>query len=298
MTETDIDIALFSSEAHRLFLVQLKAKAVTQPGNAALAWRIAQIHRALGEFDDALHYYCAVQQAEPGHPEASYFIDLLSGKGGNTPLNTCGSLAPPFIRFENFLDARMQEALWQATTEQLPELHPSVVEEYGVVGLHQNTRRSHSNRAGQRIRDIFYQRVAELVERHDIIGKLEISNLDAVRDLQISLIAYGDGDYFKAHRDSGTMPNNRLRELSFVYHFFREPKRFSGGALYLYDAGQVAGEIAQVNNFTCLHPVNNSITFFPSRALHEVTPIECASKNPIDGRFAITGWALRPEDNH
>lgn len=296
MSETIFETLPGSPAVQRQLLAQIKAREAGQPDNLRLMWRIAQAHRALGEFGHALQYYRAVLQADPGHNEARYFIALLSGEATGAPLNSCRSLAPPYLRFNDFLDGAERQALWQATEELLPTLHESAVEEYGTVGLNKETRRSHSSHASPRIREIFHQRAAEWAERHGIIGKLGIPHLDSIRKLQISLIAYGDGDYFKAHRDTGTTSSNHRRELTFVYHFFREPRRFEGGELYLYDAGLKDEEADAVNGCTCFEPVNNSIVFFPSRALHEVRPVRCTSTDPLDGRFAIAGWALRPED--
>ncbi|HZW26305.1 MAG TPA: 2OG-Fe(II) oxygenase [Gallionella sp.] len=276
-------------------LAQLESRNQTQPGNPKLLWQIAQTYRALGKFEQALHSYRAFLQIVPDHPEARYFVTLLTGEGNGASLDSCDSLASPFLRFENFLNEAAQNELWQATAELLPTLHASVVEEYGVVGLSRDTRRSSSNDAGPSIRSIFHERVAALVKRHRIIERLGIQNLDSVQDLQMSLIAYGDGDYFKPHRDAGDIAINRLRELTFVYHFFREPQRFSGGELCLFDAGLVNGGIGLINNFSCFEPRHNSILFFPSRALHEVRSIQCSSIDPLDGRFAIAGWALRRE---
>lgn len=297
MTEITTEVLSASPKVLRQFLVKLLARNEAQPGNPKLLWQLAQTQRALGEFEQALYHYRVFLQIEPAHPEARYFIALLSGEAGDMPLNSCSSQAPPFLRFESFLNEAAQNALWQAAEELLPTLHASVVEEYGAVGLNRDTRRSTSNDAGPLIRSIFHERVADLVKQHHIIKRLNIQKLDSVQDLQMSLIAYGDGDYFKPHRDAGGTSSNRLRELTFVYHFFREPRRFGGGELCLLDAGLMDNEFGRANSFTCLEPRNNSILFFPSGALHEVRPIQCASPDPLDGRFAIAGWALRREKN-
>ena len=295
MTEIATEELSASPMVLRQFQVQLAARNEARPGNPKLLWQLAQTHRALGEFEQALYHYRAILQIEPAHPEARYFVALLSGEVGDLPLNTCGSQAPPFLRFENFLDEAAQNAMWQATETLLPTLQPSVVEEYGAVSLNRITRRSSSNDAGSHIRALLHEKVADLVKCHHIIERLSVRNLESVQDLQMSLIAYADGDYFKPHRDAGGTSSNRLRELTFVYHFFREPKRFSGGELCLFDAGLTDDEFGRANSFTCFEPLNNSILFFPSGALHEVRSIQCPSADPLDQRFAIAGWALRRE---
>lgn len=281
----------------RQFLVQLKARVSLQPDNVRLLWQIAQTFRALGEFEQALHYYNSCLNFEPDHQEARYFTALLSGKDNSVPLNFCKSLAPPFLRFENFLSDEALAVLWQATEDLLSRLNPSVVSQNNWIGLNQELRRSLSTNADPRIRAIFHDLVEDTVKQYNIIKRLGIPNLTSMQSLQMSLIAYGNGDYFKPHRDVGkTTTNNRLRELTFVYHFFRIPKRFSGGELHLYDAGLDDEECCQSNNLTRFEPIHNSILFFPSKALHEVRHIQCESNDPLDGRFAVTGWALRSEE--
>lgn len=295
MTESVEKLALTSPSVLRQFLAKLEARALLQPGNPRLMWQIAQTFRSLGEFEQALHYYNAFLEIEPEHREARYFISLLGKEGCDSPLNYNDSLAPPFLRLENFLDEGAQNSLWQATEALMPKLHPSAVGEKAGVVINPLVRRSLSSETIPAIRAIFQDRVKETVVRHNILERLGIGKLSVVDTLQMSLISYGDGDYFKPHTDSGYAPGSRLRELTFVYHFFKLPKRFRGGELHLFDAGRGNDATIQIKNLSCFEPVNNSILFFPSDALHEVSPIRCDSADPLCGRFAIAGWALRSE---
>jgi Rps23 Pro-64 3,4-dihydroxylase Tpa1-like proline 4-hydroxylase len=54
-----------------------------------------------------------------------------------------------------------------------------------------------------------------------------------VGQIEMQITASGDGDYFRLHSDSDA---KSTREISFVYYFHREPRRFSGGELRLYQS--------------------------------------------------------------
>ena len=96
------------------------------------------------------------------------------------------------------------------------------------------------------------------------------------------------GDYFKLHEDNtrGCPPT---RELSYVYYFHREPKRFEGGELLLYS---LPGESASVTPER-VAPSQNTIVFFASARPHEVSPVTCATGAFSDGRFTLNGWIHR-----
>ena len=66
------------------------------------------------------------------------------------------------------------------------------------------------------------------------------------------------------------------------------PKRpFAGGDLLLHDAGRAGGGPAGA--FSRIDPLCDSIVFFPSDCLHEVTPVACGAGFG-DGRFTVNGW--------
>jgi len=107
--------------------------------------------------------------------------------------------------------------------------------------------------------------------------------------LEMQMTAHNDGDYFKLHNDNGSA-DTADRGISYVYYCNREPKRFTGGALRLYDSRVENGYWVAADSFHMIEPLNNSIVFFVSRLLHEVLPIRCASGHFADSRFTINGW--------
>ena len=102
-----------------------------------------------------------------------------------------------------------------------------------------------------------------------------------------------DGDFYKTHNDNGS-PEVRLRELTYVYYFHFEPKRFHGGELQVY-VNDFADESLELPDECSLFvpPTHNMIVFFDSRRKHQVLPVRTASPAFEDARFTVNGWIKR-----
>ena len=115
----------------------------------------------------------------------------------------------------------------------------------------------------------------------------------AVEQIQLSLIAYNDGDFYREHvdtepsRDRADVERVGDRVLSAVYYFHREPKAYSGGALRLHAFNPAS------DRFEDVAPEQNSLIAFASFARHEVRPVICPSRRFEDSRFAINCWVRR-----
>jgi Rps23 Pro-64 3,4-dihydroxylase Tpa1-like proline 4-hydroxylase len=105
--------------------------------------------------------------------------------------------------------------------------------------------------------------------------------------IEIQVTASNDGDYFRLHQD--TSPDD-TRELSFVYFFYREPRRFSGGELRIYPSRVSDGRLTSADHAHTLSPRQDSIVFFPSNNQHEILPVRVPSRTFADSRFTINGW--------
>jgi Rps23 Pro-64 3,4-dihydroxylase Tpa1-like proline 4-hydroxylase len=102
---------------------------------------------------------------------------------------------------------------------------------------------------------------------------------------QIELVAHGDGAFYLPHTD--TYPGDEYapggrRRLSMVYYLHRQPRRFTGGRLRLFDLG---GEQSIM-----IEPTHDSLLVFPSSARHEVEAISCPDGAFGGGRFAVNIW--------
>jgi Rps23 Pro-64 3,4-dihydroxylase Tpa1-like proline 4-hydroxylase len=110
----------------------------------------------------------------------------------------------------------------------------------------------------------------------------------AVRgDVQVSIVAYGDGGHYARHVDvfTGADAGSTPREVTFVGYFFREPRRFTGGALRLFD---IFGD-DQVD----IEPSCGLVAAFPAWLPHQVLPVACPDGGFADSRFAVNIWVLR-----
>jgi len=109
-------------------------------------------------------------------------------------------------------------------------------------------------------------------------------------EIEVSIVAYGDGDRYVRHIDTYTGPaaSGPPREITFVGYFFREPRRFTGGALRLFD---VRGR-----EHVDIDPACGLVTAFPSWLPHEVLPVACPNGDFADSRFAVNIWVL--QDQH
>lgn len=102
---------------------------------------------------------------------------------------------------------------------------------------------------------------------------------------QLELVAHGHGAFYGPHTDTYTgdeyTPGGR-RRMTMVYYLHRQPQRFTGGRLRLFDLG---GEQSIE-----IEPTHDSLLVFPSSARHEVESISCPDGAFGDGRFAVNIW--------
>jgi len=112
--------------------------------------------------------------------------------------------------------------------------------------------------------------------------------------VEAQITASGEGDFFRWHTDNGH-PAITTRELTFVYFFHREPKRFRGGELRIYDSRMENGSCVPTQNYRAIVPCQNQIVFFFSSLAHEITPVECPTGAFVDSRFTVNGWFHRTE---
>ncbi len=102
---------------------------------------------------------------------------------------------------------------------------------------------------------------------------------------QMEMVAHGDGAFYQPHTD--TYPGDEYapggrRRMTMVYYLHRQPRRFTGGRLRLFDLG---GEQSIM-----IEPTHDSLLVFPSSARHEVERISCPDGTFGDGRFAVNIW--------
>jgi hypothetical protein len=109
----------------------------------------------------------------------------------------------------------------------------------------------------------------------------------AIGAKEVRIRTYRSGNFFEVHRDN-SIPDTASRRVSFVYFFHREPRRYTGGDLLLFDTSADSRRYS-ITSFTRIVPVDNAIVLFPSRFYHAVVPVQCSSSDPGDNRFVING---------
>lgn len=145
-----------------------------------------------------------------------------------------------------------------------------------------------------RIQDLMLARIKTVLpEVLDELGMAEF----AIRDVEAQMTASNEGDFFRFHNDNGG-DAVQSRYLTFVYFFHREPRAFAGGDLRIHDAhlddSRLEGDhYLSEGTYQTIVPRQNQIVFFPCELMHEITAVECASRQFADSRFTLNGWLRR-----
>jgi Rps23 Pro-64 3,4-dihydroxylase Tpa1-like proline 4-hydroxylase len=108
-------------------------------------------------------------------------------------------------------------------------------------------------------------------------------------NVERQLHVHREGDFFGQHSDNGE-GDVETRRVSAVYYFHQLPKRFEGGALYLYDELDHGYWREVALSCTALEPLDNSLVFFPSGTYHEVQPVRLRDDAFSASRFTVTFW--------
>jgi len=111
-------------------------------------------------------------------------------------------------------------------------------------------------------------------------------------DVEVQMTASNDGDYFRRHSDNG-QELDADREITFVYFFHREPRKFRGGELRIYDSRWQDGRFVSSLNYRGVVPQQNQLVVFASCLEHEITLVECPTREFADSRFTVNGWFHR-----
>jgi Rps23 Pro-64 3,4-dihydroxylase Tpa1-like proline 4-hydroxylase len=110
-----------------------------------------------------------------------------------------------------------------------------------------------------------------------------------IAHVECQITASKHGDFFLSHTDNGA-PEVASREITFVYFFHREPKKFSGGELRIYDSLWENDHYVPTANYRTIVPEQNQLILFPSALAHEITRVDCPSGTFADSRFTVNGW--------
>lgn len=199
----------------------------------------------------------------------------------------------PYHQYHDFLGREHEQALFDYAIENEPRFEASTL----VGGVIDEERRR-----SQRLTEVglpgrqFEARIRGMAP--DLFAKTGTAPFD-IEYVELEIAAHGDGAHFAVHTDipfgwgrsplGGDKSGTQDRIISLVYYFYREPRGFEGGALWLHRFGSSS----EPGDYVEIRPIRNSLLVFPSWATHEVRPVQCPSNKFSDYRFAVNCWLCR-----
>ena len=260
----------------------LRRRLAADPRDMDALWKLAETHRRQGNFAAARSLYRCLRGCGPDPRKAAWLHAVLSGNGPPEPAP--GGIWPaPFVRMTNFLASGECDRLLALGIAGQERFAPAKVGSEGRVRPKVRITLEADGRTMAEVTPRIAPKILSLVP--EILVRLRMDGIGRY-DVKLRMRVYIDGGFYVEHSD-----NNRShlrRKISFVYFLHREPHRFSGGDLLLYDTSANTGA-GSSKGFSRFVPLRNSIVFFPSGCWHQVTPVQCGTDDFGDGRWVVNG---------
>ncbi len=202
-----------------------------------------------------------------------------------TAANASRTLRSPHLVIDDFLSREAADTMLAQMIAAEAHFVPSVIGDDDMRRVDEGYRSSRrlSGRCGVDLKPL-----AEAIDaRLDAFcAGVGINPFSVVRR-ELSVVAHGDGDFYKPHIDTrtGASDDGSVRVVSCVYYLHRAPRAFSGGELAIHP---IAGDAPPV----LIEPVHNRLVIFPSFIPHEVLATR-ASDAFADCRFSVNCWLRR-----
>ena len=206
-------------------------------------------------------------------------------------ISTCHEMTLSARKINDFLEPNEVNRILDYALARTAEFAPSEVESETGVRLDPTYRQSRTIFDLDEIWGIFEHRLRTLIPY--VRKELAIAWFP-LDEIERQLTAHQEGGFFAVHTDNGGSESD-TRRVTAVFHFYREPKRFSGSELCLYDAIEQNGIRVPGVRSECLAPINNSVVFFARDVYHAVSPVYLPTADFVDSRFAVTMWARTGE---
>jgi len=228
--------------------------------------------------------------------EPSFYLSYLESQGSKDDnpkiyTNTEFSVSPKtdnlesrYLLIENFLTKAENEKLFDHVLQKESDFVPAT-----TSTKQENYRSSLVLYSFTKFQELIVHKIRETFP--SILNKLNIPEF-SIAEIESQITAHNDNNFYKIHNDNGS-PEVETRIFTYVYYFYQEPKKFTGGELRIYDSRIQEGYYVKAETFKSIRPKNNSIVFFLSRYMHEVLPVVCPSQNFADSRFTVNGWIRR-----
>lgn len=290
------DVNRTATGIERLADPEVLARAVTalrqalrrNPEDERARWALGEALRQKGELTEALDCYRRILRANPGHRRAGRLAAILGGSGAPPGDGEEGVRPAPFVHIARFLSDGEQDDVWSVAT-QGRFTSAGLVSGSGAGYIdpdHRSSRVLQTSPAFRCVKSWFRERVFAALE--DAWEPLQTEPF-AIGRTEVQLTSHRTGDHFGLHKDAaagGAAAEGR--RVTFVYYFHRQPRRFSGGDLLLFDTDPAQDACGR--KYTRIAPSHNSILFFPSDCYHLVLPVVGESADFKDGRFTLNGW--------
>ncbi|WP_158914617.1 2OG-Fe(II) oxygenase [Caulobacter sp. S45] len=273
---------------------KLAQSALSKPAGHAVAFReLAEICRRAGAIAEARAVLGRFLELDPPAIQNPYIAELATVLGGELRQKPTGLEGGPsrFVRVSEFVNDAILAQIIALTQKGLSGAVSSAIYNRDYSGVEATSRISTVLTDVEELRTLLMPEVKAYFKQHKVAQTLGFDR-DDLKKYEFQATCHGDGAFFKPHVDNNTDEIYRGRAISFVYYFHVPPKRFSGGALVLYDRQD--GATFSHTGFTRILPQQNSIVFFPSETLHEVEPVKTASADPETARFTLNGWFHYP----
>jgi hypothetical protein len=189
--------------------------------------------------------------------------------------------------WDDFLPASERAALYDHVVRR-GRTDALVATTYGADGsrrVRADVRRAQSMQVDDTIRAIVEPPLA--AARDFALARFQLDMFPMGR-IEMEATASGDGDFFRKHSDD-SHPDYFSRILSFVLYLHAQPRRFTGGALRVYDSLVESGRRTIAGSYVDIDPRDNRLVIFPCDRVHELMPVSLDSEDFADRRITING---------
>ena len=105
-------------------------------------------------------------------------------------------------------------------------------------------------------------------------------------ELRLRLFAIGDAQAI-------SWEPNPADVLYMMYHFYKQPKGFTGGGIRLFDGRTENGMRPAIASFRDVEIGNNDMLIFPEKVVGAGLPVRCPTRAFADGLFVVRGIMRR-----
>jgi hypothetical protein len=268
----------------RLLLAELDKLLDKSPDDGVLLSRKVALLRAVGdlaELGPAAERLLAIQ---PDHQTAQQLRMIVASER----FNGVGRQGPvPFVRLTDVFTADERAGLWDGISRSNEDRRPAKVfaaDGKQIVNPEERLATLYQLQAARRAWLI--ARLLVLIDRNDALRRIGMEPFKPGK-VEMQVTYYSKAGRYYVHRDSGPAAPGRL--VTFIYYLHRQPRRFKGGDLLLFDEPDPPQTMRPVD-YTRIAPTDNSLVLFPSDRLHAVSEVWLETEGPLDGRWAINGW--------